>query len=90
MSNNIPISPTIENNFSIIKDLPIIENVLMAKYIPMIENVPIIDGFTTIKGMPIGEDVQIVEKTPIIKYVQKKTHVNQNMLIHVGKKFKFF
>jgi hypothetical protein len=40
--------------------------------------------------MPIGEDVPIVEKTPIINDVKKKTHVNQNMLIHISKKFKMF
>ncbi len=62
----------------------------MVENIPMIENVSIIDGFPTIKGMPIGEDVPIVEKTPIIKDVKKKTRVNRNMLIHVGKKFKMF
>jgi hypothetical protein len=51
MLNNIPISPTIENNLSLIKDLPTIENILMVENLPFIENVPIIDGFPTIKGM---------------------------------------
>jgi hypothetical protein len=40
--------------------------------------------------MPIGEKIPIVEKTPIINDVQKKTQVNQKMLIHIGKKFKMF
>ncbi len=63
MPNNIPISPIIKNNHSIIKDLPIIENILMTSNIPMVENVPIIENVPTVNGIPIGENVPIVERT---------------------------
>jgi len=63
MPNNIPISPIIKNNHSIIKYLPIIENILMTSNIPMVENVPIIENVPTVNGIPIGENVPIVERT---------------------------
>ncbi len=63
MPNNIPISPIIENNCFIVKNLPIIENISMTENIPMVENVPIIENVPTVNGMPISKNVPIVEKT---------------------------
>jgi hypothetical protein len=43
MPNNISISPITKNNHSMIKDLPIIENVPTVNGIPIGENVPIVE-----------------------------------------------
>jgi hypothetical protein len=76
MPNNILISPIIENNCLIVRDLSIIKNTSMTKNIPMVENAPIVENVPitenvpTVNMMPISENVPIVEKTRIIKNVQ--------------------
>ncbi len=97
MPNNIPISPIIENNHSIIKDLPIVKNIsvienisIMTTNIPMVENVPIIENVPTINGMPISENLQIVERTWIIENVQRIKELSNCKSQKVSHKIKRF